>query len=96
MDCRKEARMRKGRNWAFEAGFIVTAVIVGVGFSMKPWQAYREQSKLRDENVKEMKIAEKRSEALIREKARSESQIGREEMARRQGFMPPNERPIGD
>ena len=86
------ARRRK-RFW-FEVGFVLTALAVGVGFSLKPWRAYGEQRKVRDEYVDEMNRSDARIEELVRQRARAESPLGREELARKQGYRRPNELPI--
>lgn len=86
--------MKRRKNWAFEIIFIVAALIVGVGFSLKPWQAFMNEKKVRDEFVAEMNKAEKESEDLARKKARAESPLGREELARQNNFARPGEAPI--
>ena len=88
--------MRKRKNIGLEITFIVVALAVGVGFSLKPWRAYSDQREVRDELVTDMKAAEKRSEDLIRQKARAESSLGAEELARRNGYHRPGEQPTGE
>ncbi len=88
--------MRKRKNIGLEIAFIVVALAVGVGFSLKPWRAYTDQKEVRDDLVTDMKAAEKRSEELIRQKARNESSLGSEELARRNGYHRPGEESIGE
>lgn len=87
--------MKKRRNWVFELTLAGVAIAIGVGFSLRPWRAYLEQRAVRDETRLEMQDAEKRSEELVRAKARSDSALGREEEARRQGYRRPGELPLG-
>jgi hypothetical protein len=72
------------------------AIGTGVGLSIKPWRVYREQRKIADESIKEMREAEGKKATLTRERAKYESALGREELARKQGYRRPDERPIGD
>ena len=37
---------------------VASAIGLGVGLSMKPWQVYREQRKLADDAIREMRTAE--------------------------------------
>lgn len=84
------------KNLVWELAFVLAAVAVGVGFSMKPWETYREQRAQRDANVAEQRQAEQRSEELIRQKARLESAVGQEELAREHGYRPAHERPASE
>ena len=74
--------------------FVLAAVGVGIGLSIKPWQVYREQRKLADAALLDMRDAEKNKAELTRKKARYESAIGKEELARSQGYRQLNETPI--
>lgn len=74
--------------------FVCSAITVGVAASMKPWQVYTEQKKIADKSVKEMREAEKSRAELTKEKARYESSVGREELARNQNYRRANEKPI--
>jgi hypothetical protein len=87
-------KTRKRRSFWFEALFIFTAVLVGAAFSLKPWKTYLEQKELQQQSVREMKKAEGEMERLMQQKAEAESAIGREKLAREQGFLKPGERPI--
>lgn len=73
---------------------VVSAVGLGVGLSLKPWQVYREQRKLADDAVVEMRQAESKKTALTRKRAQAESSLGREELARKQGYRRADETPI--
>ncbi len=88
--------MRKRKNIGLEITFVVVALAVGVGFSLKPWRAYTDQKEVRDDLVRDMKAAEKRSEELIRQKARAESSLGSEELARKNNYHRPGEKPVGE
>lgn len=86
--------MRRKRSLIWEIVFVLTAIGVGVGFSLKPWRAYNDQRKVRDGYSDELRRTELRIEELARQRARSESPLGREELARKQGYRRPNETPI--
>jgi len=73
---------------------VACAVGVGVGLSLKPWQVYREQRKLADEAIREMKMAEGKKIDLTKQRARAESSLGREELARKQGYRRNDETPL--
>ena len=87
--------MKRRRNWVFEILFILVALGVGVGFSLRPWRAYQEQKKVSEGYRIDMEKAEKRSEELIKQKARADSALGREEKAREQGHRRSGEIPFG-
>ncbi len=72
------------------------AIVTGIMLSLKPWQVYGEQRRLADDAVKEMRGAEAKKTDLTRQRAKYESAIGREELARKQGYRRPDERPIGE
>lgn len=73
---------------------VASAIGVGVGLSLKPWQVYREQRRLADDAVREMRQAEGKKIELTKQRAKAESSIGREELARKQGYRKPNETPL--
>lgn len=74
--------------------FVVAAVALGIAFSIKPWQVYHDQRSAADAALAEMKDAEKSRTELTIKKARYESAIGREELARSQGYRQANETPV--
>ena len=51
---------------------------------------------LADDSIKEMRAAEDKKADLTRQRAKYESALGREELARKQGYRRPDETPIGD
>ncbi|MCC7434940.1 MAG: hypothetical protein IT363_09670 [Methanoregulaceae archaeon] len=73
---------------------VVSAIGLGVGLSLKPWQVYREQRKLADDAIREMRTAESKKTELTRQRAQAESSLGREELARKQGYRRPDETPL--
>ena len=74
---------------------IAAALALGIGLSLKPWLVYREQRKLADEAQREMRMAESKKTELTRQRAHAESSLGREELARKQGYRRPDEEPVG-
>lgn len=72
------------------------SVALGVTLSLRPWQVYREQRKIADESIKEMRSAESKKTELTRERSKYETALGREELARKQGYRRPDEQPIGE
>jgi len=72
------------------------AIVTGIMLSLKPWQVYNDQRKLAAEAVSDMRVAEGKRAELTRQRAKYESAIGREELARKQGYRRPDETPIGE
>lgn len=73
---------------------VLLGCLLGVAFSLKPWQKYREQ-KLEAEKVRlEMRRVEQQRAELVRRQLRSESAVGRETQAREHGYAYPNEKPV--
>ena len=73
---------------------LFAAVGVGVALSVRPWQVYREQRKIADDSISEMREAEGKKAELTRQRAKYETALGREELARKQGYKRPNEKSI--
>lgn len=67
------------------------AIAAGVFVSLKPWQVFQKQSTEAKQRVKEMHDAETRRDLLLRTEARMQSSIGREEQARKAGYLGPGE-----
>ncbi|MFQ3586397.1 MAG: hypothetical protein SNJ74_09775 [Fimbriimonadaceae bacterium] len=74
--------------------FVVLAIGAGAAMSAKTWDAYHRQRAETARATAEMVSAEKRREALVRERAYAESPAGREALARQQGFRRPGEQPL--
>ncbi len=74
---------------------VLVAVALGFALSLRPWQVAREQRKIADEAQREMRLAESKKTELTRQRAHAESSLGREELARKQGYRRPDETPIG-
>lgn len=71
--------------------FALVAVGAGIALSLKPWQVYAKQREQANAALAEMRDAEKNRADLTRLKARYESSVGREELARKQGYTKPGE-----
>ncbi len=82
------------RKLAWSCLFVLLAIGTGVALSIKPWEAYRVQKKKADQAQAEMRSAEQEKAELVRQKARFESPIGKEELARERGYRKPNEQPV--
>lgn len=79
--------MRKRKwNW-WDAGLILLAIFVGIGFSQRPWRAWRTQEGVKRDTIAELRETESKNEELLRQRARAESSIGREEMAREDEYL---------
>jgi hypothetical protein len=76
--------------------FVVSAVGLGIGLSIKPWKVYRLQRQAADAAVADMRNAEKDRAENTRKKARSDSELGKEELARSMGYRQANETPVED
>jgi hypothetical protein len=75
----------------FNIVFLLAAVTLGVGLSLKPWQVYREQRKNADGYLRDARKAETDRVELERQKGKYESSLGREELAREGGYRKKNE-----
>jgi hypothetical protein len=73
---------------------VAAAACVGLYLSRGPWMAYREQKLKADAATQEMLKAERNKTDLLREKARVETPMGREEAARAVGYVKKNELPL--
>ncbi len=74
--------------------FFVAAIAAGVAFSLKPWQQYATQKSKADQATAEMRAAEHEKSDLVKQKARYESPIGKEQLARERGYKKINESPV--
>jgi hypothetical protein len=81
------------KNAVINGVIVAAAVVAGVAVSMKPWQVYKEQKALADHQVVEMRQSEKKYEELVRQEARLRSDVGKQEMARKRGYLPQGEVP---
>jgi hypothetical protein len=81
------------RNLLINGLIVVFAASAGFALSLKPWQVYKQQQKIADEAVAEMRSSEAQREVLVRKEARLKSSVGKEELARSRGWLPPGEVP---
>lgn len=75
-------------------GLALLAVLVGLGLSVRPWKVYFDERDRTAQYKSQMRNAENRRIDLIKEKARLEMPMGREEAARNMGFTKPDEKPV--
>ncbi len=80
-----------GKKLLINGMIICCAVGAGVFVSLKPWQVYQKQSEDAKRRVEEMHNTESRRDQLLRTEARVQSSIGREEQARKAGYLGPGE-----
>jgi hypothetical protein len=83
------------RKSIWNIGFVAAAVATGLALSYRPWSVWRDQRIKADQHIEEMRQAEKSREELIRKRARIETPLGKEEIAREQGYLKPGEQPTG-
>ena len=84
------------RKLVLNAVVFLSAVALGVGLSIKPWQVYVLQRKQADFAVAQMKAAEKDLADLTRKRAQYDSELGKEELARNEGYREKDETPVED
>jgi len=82
------------RRKLFINGLIAAAALgLGIVLSLGPWQVARLQRNAADKMLSDMKRAEAERAELSRKKAQYESTLGKEELARNQGYRQPDETP---
>lgn len=86
--------MSKEARAIFNVLFIGAAVGTGLYLSRGPWQMYRQQKSKADQAQGQMRAAEKEREQLTKENAHSDTPAGREEAARKAGFLKPGEQKV--
>lgn len=82
------------RKLLWNAVLLVSAVGVGIGLSIKPWQVYRLQRQQADRAGADMRAAEQERVDLTRKKAQYDSELGKEELARNEGYRLKDETPV--
>ena len=82
------------RRFGFWTGLVLLAAVVGGALAYKPWSAYLEQRRITAEQNAAMNEAERKIAASESERARLESRAGKEEAARKQGFLKNGEKPL--
>ncbi|MBS1708373.1 MAG: hypothetical protein JSS65_06575 [Armatimonadetes bacterium] len=82
------------RRWTGYLSAIVVGALVGLAFSLKPWQEAARQHAKSEEAKTEMRKLEAKRAALIGANARFESTSGMEAEARAHGYRKPEEKPI--
>ncbi|HTQ11323.1 MAG TPA: hypothetical protein VMI31_14755 [Fimbriimonadaceae bacterium] len=76
------------------AFLVVAAAGVGLYLSRGPWLAYRQERQKSDAATNEMLKSEADKNDLIRQKAKLDTPIGREELARDLGYRKSGEQPV--
>jgi hypothetical protein len=80
------------RKALINGAIIGVAIVTGAVLSAKPWQAFKEQQRAADDAVVDMRASESQREAIVRQEDKSRSSVGKEEMARARGWLPPGEK----
>jgi len=75
---------------------VLAAVATGIAMSGRTWQVWRDQREIADSQSTEMRESEANRERLLKEEARVKSAIGREELARKMGYVGKGEVPADD
>ena len=86
-------KMKKG---VLNLAVILAAVSVGVGLSLKPWRVYAKQKQSTQQHIQEMRKVERQHIYDLQQEAKIGTTLGREELARQQGFHRADEVPIGN
>ena len=73
---------------------VVAAIATGLALSWGPWWDYREQSLKRQQALAEKREAQAERAELLGQKARYETPVGKEELARSRGYVRPGEVPL--
>lgn len=82
------------RNVVLNACGVVAAVCLGIYLSREPWATYREQKNKADIATKEMLKVESEKTNLERQRAKLETPMGQEELARRSSYVRPGEEAV--
>lgn len=82
------------RRTMWNLALVAVAIAAGLALSAKPWEAYAKQRASTDRQLAEMRRAEASRAELSRRKAQVESPVGRERLAREQGYRKPGELPV--
>lgn len=69
----------------------IAGLAVGFGLSLRPWQALQAQRKATEKSTLELRRSEAAREEALRKEARFSEPVGREELARAQGWQKPGE-----
>ena len=78
----------------FTLAMLMAGISVGVYSGRMPWDTYRTQQAAADRATTDMQQAESRIADLIRLESRVHSTIGKQELARKQGYLNPGEVPL--
>ncbi|HWA81803.1 MAG TPA: hypothetical protein VG820_00105 [Fimbriimonadaceae bacterium] len=82
------------RKTIFSVIVVGAAASLGLYMSRGPWLAYREQRLKADQATKEMVKTEQERTDLLIEKAKDESPLGQEALARQRHWHKPDEVPL--
>ncbi|MBS1718701.1 MAG: hypothetical protein JSS72_13315 [Armatimonadetes bacterium] len=74
--------------------FVLVAIAVGFGLTLKPWQKAREEQRRADEMTAKMKREEHEAADLTRRKASLSEPMEQERRAREMGMKGQGEKPI--
>ena len=82
------------KNLVINLLLVVAAVGAGFLLSQKPWQVFQSQRKATQAQLEQMREAEKQYVGDVQVRAKIGTSLGREELARKQGWRKPDEQPL--
>ncbi len=74
--------------------FVIAAITCGIALTMKPWTVYKEQKVIAESYQEDANKAERERVKLEQDRAKLDSTLGQEELARQSGFRRAGETPI--
>lgn len=82
------------RRFAWVICVAIAAIATGLALSWRPWWDFREHEVKRQQAVAEKRAAQAERSELLGQKARIETPVGKEELARSRGYVRPGEVPL--
>lgn len=80
-----------GNKTVWIALLALLGVLSGFALSIRPWQKYQEEKRQAAAAKTEMRAVEAEKSELLKQQAKLDSSLGREELARQRGYKKPAE-----